>query len=334
MDSPRAVRPRWATSLAISAFVLGSLPLLVATPVLAQEAAPVSDAFEIVSGPDDLTAWTITEGPGQWSVELQGPTDARVSIALLTPAMVVIDRSWGWGQAELFDLELEPGAYLIQVEGSSPETLPYRVRTALQDETFDPEPNDTSDQAVKLEDGAVVQGRLARTDSDVDRYRISVPPGSTDLADIRLEWSADVGRQLCLLDADGRDLTCRSGNAGTALLDVRLKPEYLLEVRGAPDPDADYVLRVGPRVEGRPDYEAEPNDVPALASPLDLGLGISGRSAPTDTDFLRATVEGDPQLWRIEVTGPDLDLFYWVNADGAELESADLVDDGRRAVRK
>ena len=163
------------------------------------------------------------------------------------------------------------------------------------------------------------------------------------LIDIRL--ISDVGRYrtLCLL-TDVEQLQCRDGTTTVSLAGLLLAPgSYLVAVTGDPDvpsapgtPIGDgalggYVLRVDRSTPPAPDYETEPNDSPVVASPFDPATVMHGRGVAGDRDVLRFTVEGEPQLWQAEATGPALERLDWIRGDGTVLAEDRPVASGERA---
>ena len=68
-----------------------------------------------------------------------------------------------------------------------------------------------------------------------------------------------------------------------------------------------------------PDFETEPNDSPVVASPFDPATVMHGRGVAGDRDVIRFTVEGEPQLWQAEATGPAMERLDWIRGDGTVL---------------
>ena len=117
------------------------------------------------------------------------------------------------------------------------------------------------------------------------------------------------------------------------LRDLALEPgEHILHVSGPVDEAAPYELLVDLARERAADYEAEPNDDFLTASPIDATLGISGRSHLRDEDVLALDVEGDVQLWRIEVTGDQVDYLHWLRAGTDVVAQSSPRCDGTTAV--
>ncbi|MFV2063634.1 MAG: hypothetical protein ACC726_08990, partial [Chloroflexota bacterium] len=311
-----------ASVAVVLGLLMGLLPAGVGVAAEDQLPLQVTDAFEAsgdAADDDTLYAWTIGAPGEQWSVMLTGPPDEQVQVELLDAEMVELQEARASGSAILYDLALAVGDYFLRVRKSPRDSLPFALSAAVQSQLFDPEPNDTSAQARPIVVGSIVRGRLARPNGDADRFRLEVEPGATSLLDVRLDWE-EKGRKLCLLGADGRAIQCRSGDDGAQILDLALgSGEFYIEVQGGVDPGIPYELSVEASGERRSEYEAEPNDTFEMASPFDAAVGVSGRSAAQDPDFLVVTVEGEPQLWQVELSGPQVDRLSWVRGDGGEV---------------
>jgi len=318
--------------------VLGLLVSSLPAVALAQDPEPVavSDAFEVsgdAAGAETLYRWEISETAGAWQLDVTGPPEEGISLELLAEDLTRIDRTKGTAVATLFDLALAPGTYVLRVPRSPRDALPFTLASSPVSADYDPEPNDDAATAAPIAVGDSRPGRLADAAGDADHFRLVVDATSTALIDIALESPAEVGRVLCLLDDSGADRTCRSGGGSLQLTDLRLDSgEHVLRVRGPADPGLPYALHIEAAREQSPDYEAEPNDDPAVASTLDVELGVSGRSESRDPDFYEVTIEGEPQLWRWEASGPDIDRFALVTAGGVELQAATLGHGGAPAA--
>lgn len=103
---------------------------------------------------------------------------------------------------------------------------------------------------------------------------------------------------------------------------------YYLWVRGSADEEAGYTLRVDQVGTRAPDREAEPNDDFERASAFDAALGVEGSSSLQDVDFHRVSIEGEPQLWSVRATGPQLDRLSWVRGHGDDVAVATPQEEG------
>ncbi|MEX1336167.1 MAG: VWA domain-containing protein [Candidatus Limnocylindrales bacterium] len=326
----------------VAGLILSLLAGLAPVAVQAQgaEAGPtrVQGQFAVrgsVAEVDIVYAWEVTDEPTGWRVELEGPADASMRVQLSGgdegPAELV-DQATGPSLAMLNDLRLEPGTWYLSVVRQGADPVPFELRARPEPEAFDPEPNATMATAVALADGDEIRGRLGRTDLDEDLYRLSVPSGEPTMRDVVLEWSGGPDRRLCLLDEEGRDVVCRSGEGVAALFDLLLdRGEHYFAVDGSEDADAPYRLRVEPGGPPPADGETEPNDDVTSASPFEARLGVRGRSSREDPDFHRVDITGDPQLWRVQASGDELERLSWIRG-GVEVMAATPEDGAARLV--
>jgi hypothetical protein len=313
-DLPPVAR-RVAVACLALALLVGAFP----AATLAQDAEPVgvSDAFETSGDAADVDvvhAWTIASDAGQWTLEVTGPAEEQVWLDLRDAEGIDLGGARGTGRAILPDLALAPGTYEVKVRRAGRPVFPFTLTASPQSESFDPEPNDRAEEAAPISDGVTVNGRLARSGSDEDRFLLAIEPGDDLLRDITLTSTSEKSRRLCLRSIEDQDLQCRDAGQ-SPLQDLALAAgQYQLRVDGPVDETASYQLLVeatGPRL---PDYEAEPNDAFATASAMDVSLGVSGRSHVRDEDVHAVTIEGEPQLWRIEASGEQVDYLHWLRA--------------------
>ena len=154
---------------------------------------------------------------------------------------------------------------------------------------------------------AIGEQRVGRLTGPQDRdyYALSIPQTVTATqTDISLEVGSTMDRRVCLLASDRTEVQCRQGQGGITLSNLSLSAGgYQIEVSGDEDVDDHYQLAVtdvGPIVGDR---EVEPNDTTLSASPWDPAIVMRGRSLNDDQDYLRLTVSGEPQIWRLDATG-------------------------------
>jgi hypothetical protein len=298
----------------------------------ATTATPIATAFELsgdAATTDDFYAWQAdTTEPGLWAVELQGAMGTSLAMTLSDASGLVEGdvRSLPDGTARLPDLDLDPGLHTIRVVGTSDPQSPYILRAYRTDLPFaDPEPNDDPARALPIAPGELMAGRLARP-YDWDAYRLSVDEdlGSV-LVDARLITQSGPPRRLCLYrltPVDGApesslELSCVEGPTGGTLDGLLLQPgDYQLVVAGAESLVDPYYLRVDRTVAPQRDFELEPNDTPALATPVDSGTAVRGRL--DNTDVFKVHVTGEPQLWQAEARGSDAHLT-WIRSDGMSI---------------
>lgn len=323
----------------------------------AEQAAAVSGEFGASgdrAGTPDWFAWDVGaesgDGGATWQLSLQVP-------AATTGAMRLVDGSGAElaaravdaeGRLRIPDMALSPGRYFVEVASSTEATAPYvlEATTAAPAATAggdvaEAEPNDTIAGATSV-DVAVgstsVAGRLATIadGTDTDMYRFAVDADTAGrLVDVKLFWRGGSTRELCLVDADGVELRCDTGDATVAFNDVVLDADdYGVTVSGVADADDPYLLRFDVTEEATSGFEAEPNETMEQATPMatngdDDGFTAAGRLSGTegaDTDVFRFTVDGEPQLWEITATGEGVEAIDALDATGSAEFGGSLID--------
>ncbi len=315
------------------------------------QATPVAAEFAVAgdrAGSIDWFAWDLDDAAaGQlWDLHLQLPVLASGYLHLATADGTEIFSGAGdpTGTLVLSDVGLDAGRYLLWVDSASTDqAAPYILEATAsgpRDEGAEREPNDTfaAGMPVAVTTGStVVDGRLATinsgTDNDVYRFTVDDTTAGRQM-DVKLFWQGASERTLCLVDDLGNDLQCGSGDHAVAFNDVVLGAgEYGVRVSGAPAPDDRYLLRLDITIEATTGFEAEPNDVLARATPLDVtgehpvGSGrLAGQGDGSDSDVFQFTVTGEPQLWRVTAAGPGVTGLDALDAVGSASMSADPVD--------
>ena len=185
------------------------------------------------------------------------------------------------------------------------------------------EPNDKLPQAQLLVSGQVIEGKLDKP-KDIDLYKLTVAGNDRQTLHAELTGVPGMDVELALLDQTGATVTsANDGKVGEpeTIGAVTISPgNYFIRVREAPSKDATAPERDKPyylswRI-GAVDVnsEQEPNDKPALATPLAIGQALSGQlSSPRDVDYYKVLLHGagdggvaaPPPVLRIDVGGLD-----------------------------
>ncbi|MFV2062479.1 MAG: VWA domain-containing protein [Chloroflexota bacterium] len=300
----------------------------------AASAVAVEDAFALtgdLAGSTDFYAWTV-DGTERWDLDLKLPLGTVARLEILTPDGRVLDDVSAQGRIQTFDLALETGRYLVTVGPSSNEPMPYVLTATPTSIVADAEPNDDTADAVIIEDGQLVTGRLARP-GDSDRYTLLVARGDRSLRDVRLVWRSGLERQLCLLDDEDERVLCRRGDRGVSLTGLALPPgRNTFELRGPEDASDLYRLRVDPTSEAAADFESEPNNDVARASVIDPVLGMRGRGSGDDEDIFLLRTQGEPQLWQLDLAGSDIVELAQVSPVGIKRARGDIDGEGSFAT--
>lgn len=215
-------------------------------------------------------------------------------------------------------LGLDAGSWTLGLTALSADPLPFRAsltpdRPRLP--TREDEPNDTTEGARPLLPGKPVQGALDGP-GDQDLYRLTVtprlagqllslsiaPPATLSAQDIAAldASSAGFSERLCLLDAAGAEVQCKSGTRAT-LGDLALaEGTYVAAITGPADPPLPYEIAFRPGPARAAGQEVEPNDTAETAQALAAGETVAGRYLGEETDRFALEVSGPAQLWRIE----------------------------------
>jgi hypothetical protein len=312
----------------------------------AASAVPVSDAFALAgdhAGSRDVYVWTVSpaEAGAGWYVAARTSPESSLTLQLADDSgrTQVTVASSGAGLAEIPDLDLRPGTYLLSIDAAPDGERPYvlsaeRLPVAAE---ADPEPNDQVVDALPIGAGEVRRGRLSRRD-DRDMYVLTVDEALAGLQlDIKLMAPTGPARTLCLAPiADGStgvDLGCTSGQGAVAMPGFLLPPgSYAIVVSGTESAADPFYLRVDGTSAPAPDYEVEPNDTPALATPMEAATTMRARLHPLDTDMFRVRTDGEPQLWQVDVGGGTGMDVAWTRGDGTVLGRGQSGDGGTSAT--
>lgn len=129
-------------------------------------------------------------------------------------------------------------------------------------------------------------------------------------------WAIDVAGEtdhdveVCLGEIGGRDPVCRNGPAEGLFRDLRLEPRdhflYLRPSRRA-DEAVELSVRLRPAEPPGADRAPEPNDARAWAAPLAAEEAVRGHLGGQRSAWFELRVTGEPQLWRVEADGENLD---------------------------
>ena len=133
----------------------------------------------MVDGNEDTYRWTVApdDVASLWQLDVRGVTGDLLSIRLMDAAGGVLAATdmVRDGTAHLYDLRLTPGDYTVELTSAAAGPVPYVLTSQPSaDPLADAEPNDDAAQALPIEIGQEVTGRLAGP-RDLDHYRFGVP---------------------------------------------------------------------------------------------------------------------------------------------------------------
>ena len=182
--------------------------------------------------------------------------------------------------------------------------------------------------------GTSVTGAIEAS-GERDAYALTIDSAApASLLDIRLIARTGPARRVCVEVPPGpgqgatTSLACDQGVGGAVLRDLLLAPGgYLVVVDGEASPDR-YVLVVDRTSAPLADHESEPNDAATLAMPWEPSMVMQGWHEDGDADHYALRVSGEPQRWRLEVTGAGVVSFSQVRITGAPLAAAGQEADG------
>ena len=169
-----------------------------------------------------------------------------------------------------------------------------------------------------------------------DAYALTIDPTEpASLLDIRLIAPAGPARRVCVEKPRSRRASTPPpssrvpvARAAPCCATCSLRPARTRSiVDGEAAPDI-YALIVDQTSAPLADHEAEPNDVPTLATPWDASLVLQAWHEAYDVDHYALRTTGEPQRWRLEVAGEGIVGFQQVRATGAQLAAA-APDTGR-----
>ncbi len=186
------------------------------------------------------------------------------------------------------------GRYLVNVSGYDGETGSYSI-SALIEQMQDNEPNNTREQATRLQlDSAPVRTSFS-TGSDEDWYRVTIPAGGGYLQiftsgskDTKMELYDNRGNQLAEDDDGGEDSNARIRRMMSA-------GDYFARVTDYDESTGIYSIQAG-LLPVSPADQYEPDDSRVQAKPITIGGVAQQRNFNTSEDVdwavLNVTREG------------------------------------------
>jgi len=193
----------------------------------------------------------------------------------------------------------------------------------------DVEPNERWQHAQPVEALAPIAGRVDRAnDRDYFRFEIDSTIAAGGFA-VETEAFDGTLTEVCLTDAEGRNLQCRRGAPRLVLPSLGPAPGvYGVLVRGAPE-GASYRVEFPPAFL-EADQEREPNDRPELAAAMESDSDVvRGAFDSKEDDHYGFEVEGPPRLWRIQANADARITIGLLTAGGQRVTS----QTGDRQVR-
>lgn len=254
-----------------------------------------------------------------WGLELRSAIGTSPRLELEGPEGIIGEpRAVTDGVARYDGYALAPGTYTVRVVGSTGTAIVSLSKQGRQGDGQEVEPNNSQQDATLFPLASDMRGRSG----DQDWFRTEVSEQDAAQAwDLQVEASAEI--DVLLQHPDGHQLLSRRFTEGAVQRLNLLPGSYYVTVRRVRE-EADYRLTWA-RAAAAPANvnEVEPNDT--VASATDLGLQAEARGVlhPQDTDFYRFQVEGQPQLYRVQVAGQGVTRLTVYSGGGSIISRVD-----------
>lgn len=188
-----------------------------------------------------------------------------------------------------------------------------------------------SERAVEVGDASCVAARLAGGGRHTVVFDLRLPAGA-NVHELVLEAPGATSLELCVVVAGER--SCREADTGAVRYLDLLLPDDPVRVRVSlrGDPGQAFQVAFHDRGPPQPGFAYEPNDAVTTAWLLGDDLTVRGRFQGREYDVLRVEIEGDPQLWRVQVLGPTVEQLDLLAASGRSQQQR-RPESGDRGVR-
>ncbi|MFN8493944.1 MAG: VWA domain-containing protein [Caldilineaceae bacterium] len=292
-----------------------------------------------LNGSEDNYRWTVTEQAAtqRWRITAQASLGETGTVYLYdSQNNQLVYQDFANGLVDLNHLGLAAGEYTIRLTPAKDHSTPYLLALEPAGNRFslhEEEPNDDPAHAYPLDLTQPMAGSFPDGHVDLDVFKLTI---SDTLAaqqwNVTTTSSTEANFELCLLNAKGDSLQCRQGSK-PSLSDLVLQPgDYFVSFRNRDNMAADYTIQFEENGEPATATESEPNDQVTLASPMSEDNAIQGRFAGEEDDYLRFTIPGPAQLWRIQAVGEGVAYLSLVEIDGNEDARATATPDGRARI--
>ncbi|HRA48993.1 MAG TPA: hypothetical protein PK819_13065, partial [Thermomicrobiales bacterium] len=250
----------------------------------------------------------------------------------------------GPGGAEISNLLLPKGAYLLRVGGETNPDAQYILRldfTTPPSPAHESEPNDAYEYAAALDSGTPLTGQYDGNDTDFYRFTTT---GEPQLYDVQISGSGI--SELDYVKPDGTQLATANitDGAGGTLYDLYLVPgDHWLRTSGV---DGSYVISMTGNGPPPADGEHETNNDEISAEPIILGETRTGRLVDqNEIDFYRfalaarehvsiSLVSPDDGSVQLSVTVNGTNVWQGSGSQIGDKVTADLfLDPGDYAIR-
>lgn len=282
-------------------------------PELAGAVCQVGDLPE--TDPQDLAVWNVSDADAQqtWTFSVDGVVATVTSLRLLPilsepgvepldigSQVLQVDGTPDERSGSSFPVMLRPGRYLLGISRSAfspravPSDLSYRysaVPTAPLPSAGDVEPNDDPTGATPT--GGAAFALTGDGTGSTDVFAWTIDGSGDDRWQVMAQAPLGDVLTLTVADPDGIPMVVQGSDPdGRAILaDLALPPAtYRLQIDASGSPTAPYLLTAAGEPPG--DGDAEPNDDPLRALPIEVGSTANGRIARTgDVDVFRFDID-------------------------------------------
>lgn len=293
---------------------------------------PLGGEFDVFAPAADgpTVSFAIDEEDAAFALtfSLRAPVGSNPDLAVEgAPGEVARAEFEGPGPVRLVNLALDPGEYVARVVPAESVVDGGYVRLSLARsgrfaDGIEVEENDDFETATRLKPGQEVSGTL--DGRDVFRIELDAEQAASAWS-LVLDASDEV--EVELFSANEVLLQERNGVRGTAA-DLHLDGgHYFLRLTGRDDLSYTVALLSGQvAADG---FEREPNDFVQSATELGPEAHVRGELAAQDTDVFALRVEGEAQLYRVQVVGAGVEELALLDSGGSELTSVS----GERRIR-
>jgi hypothetical protein len=269
-----------------------------------------------------------------WAVDAQVPIGRKASMTLYggDDTQLATTASGTDGKLHFRDLGLAAGSYRIEISGADSGYIQVLATSASGQrvEGEEAEPNDQWTLANHVDLAQPVSGRMGVSHEN-DLFTFTLDEATADqVLVLGLATAAEAEFELCLLNADGKQVQCRNGKGAIELPDLVLLPgEWGFKVgRGAEN--AQYTVTLSATGAIKRGVETEPNDSVEYASAMPANNRVKARFSGDESDFYRFLIADEPQLWRFQVVGEGIHEFALYDGAGVQNQVYRVPADQRR----
>ena len=218
-----------------------------------------------------------------------------------------------YGHYTLPNLALKKGQYFVQLKNKSKELAIRSIRivetgAVIKGSEF--EPNDKWIRANTIDLNEPLAAKADKK-SESDYFKFKLADENQNGFNLTLDSPNINSIKFCLLNSKGKSRSCRKGKPPLILdsLNLNTGTHGLLVSRSTKI--GDYTITKSDTENAKNNYELEPNDNLIDASVFGKKGLIKGTLGKQDTDYFTLNVRKEPQLWRLQAIGSNLqDLKY------------------------